>query len=78
MPPYKTIELEERANVGDTNSFNARYFADGKRIPREKFSELKRESIRTDCFYNVNRAGVQSFYCTVRIALPELATPASA
>lgn len=67
----KIIELEERTNVGDTNSFNARFFADGKRITRERFYDLKRQSTRTDSFYNVNRAGVQSFYCTVRIPIGE-------
>jgi hypothetical protein len=62
------IDLREVANVGDTNSFNARYYADGKRISGEEYRSIKANAVRLECMTNVCVNGVQTFYSVARVA----------
>lgn len=62
-----TIELTQTSNAGDRNPLNQRYTANGKRVSREEFDDIKRRAIRLECFSNASVNGRETFYCTARV-----------
>ena len=62
----KAIELKQTNNVQQPDPRNDRFFADGKRIGRDEFNDLKRTADRLECFYNYDSGGVRNFCCLAR------------
>ena len=66
----KTFNLENY-NIGGPGSQDAhseRYLANGKRVTREQYNEIKRVAVRHDCFSNSNQGGVMHFYSVAHVA----------
>ncbi len=66
--PVRVVELRETEAAGNRDPLNRRHFADGKRITREAFEDMKRAALSVDTFYNTRDGGNVSFYCSVRLA----------
>ena len=61
----KSVELKE-VQYGGLADREPKYFADGKRVSRSDFNDIKSIANRLECFSNAQVNGVWTFYCTAR------------
>lgn len=60
----KSIDLKQISTPG----LNCcKFFADGKRVTREQFDDIKRRAVRLECLSNASVGGVQTFYSMARL-----------
>lgn len=62
----QSIELKEVNDGGSMRSEHSKYYADGKRVTREKFNEIKQSAVRLECLSNSQTNGVWTFYSFAR------------
>jgi len=62
-----SIQLLQVAPLASVTPESSRFYANGRRVSRVKFQDLKREAVYSDCFQTIRRKTSWRFYSIAHV-----------